>query len=140
MADGVVSVTRDAGRSWQERKVAAGSLISGIARAGQRWWATGGDGGIFGSDDDGETWQRVDTADGRLLTLRTKGQRGWIAGTRGLVFELDGGRWRRLRRVTEQDLEAIAPSESGEGAWFGGTAMTVVRVGRPTACPVPPTR
>jgi photosystem II stability/assembly factor-like uncharacterized protein len=126
---GTIHVTRDGGRSWELRTVAAGEFLSGIARSGGDWWAVGLKGAIFTSRDGGQTWRRSEAAGGPVFGVKTRDDRGWMAGNEGLILALDSGRWHRLSEVTGAGLDAIAISENGRGAWVGGESMTVVRVG-----------
>ncbi|MDP1922828.1 MAG: YCF48-related protein [Myxococcales bacterium] len=92
------------GETWKTLRTTSGQWVYSMSHRGPFVWTCGSDGLILGSADSGQTWKTTKSSatdgDNRCISLSfLDGQRGWVAGWYGVVFETDDGgeSWTKLR-------------------------------------------
>lgn len=96
------------------------ALLISVVHAGARLVATGQQGLIITSDDNGKTWRqaRVPTSETITCAAFADSRHGWAAGSQGVVLHTeDGGRDWRLQLTGEQ----IIPLMTAAAARFAAT-------------------
>jgi photosystem II stability/assembly factor-like uncharacterized protein len=92
---GIVIVSTDGGRTWQQQHTPVESTLFGVRFAdARRGWAVGVDSLILHTQDGGATWsvQKPPISQRSLYDVAVKGDAGWIVGDSGTVFKsTDGG-------------------------------------------------
>ncbi len=128
---GLVRISRDAGRSWQERRLEPAGRWRALAVDGQGYAiAAGSAGRVAWTADGGATWKRAEAAAaaGRdLYAAAAAGGKFWAAGDDGLILHSpDGGAaWIRQRTFTTARIEDIFFLD-GEHGWAVGWAGTIL--------------
>ena len=85
--DGVVLLSSDRGRTWQELPIDAKELYD-VYISGSTGWLIGTHGEIFRSADGGNSWLRVESpTTNTLRNVFFLGKDGWIVGDRATVLK-----------------------------------------------------
>lgn len=95
------------GETWKTLRTTSGQWVYAMSHHGPFVWTCGSEGLVLGSADFGQTWKTTKASatdgDNRCISLSfLDGQRGWVAGWYGVVFETDDGgeSWTKLRLPT----------------------------------------
>lgn len=121
---GVILKTKDGGNSWEEMAGIKGDNFTGLfALNEQEVWLCGYNGGIFQTEDGGDTWRCLRNGNNptlkkyRLydLVMRNKAE-GYAVGEKGVVlYTDDGGRhWAEIKPFTQTNLRSIALCPNGD--------------------------
>ena len=128
---GIVVVSSDGGRTWQQQHTPVESTLFGVRFVdARRGWAVGVDSLILRTEDGGTTWavQHPPISQRSLYDVAVRGSNGWIVGDSGTVFKTTdgGGSWTAEQlpiQLAARWLRSVTLSSNGIGLAVGAEGL-----------------